>query len=319
MSLRVLFMGTPAFAIPSLEALLGSTHLLVGVVTQPPRPAGRGRRPRPSPVEELARKAGLTVLEPHRVDDPEFLEHVKSLCPDAAVVVAYGQILPSAVLEIPPLGCLNVHPSLLPRHRGAAPIPWAILAGDDLTGVSVIRMDLGLDTGPVLASLSTPIGPEEDARELSARLSVLGAKLLVETLDGLSKGVVVAKPQEEQAATYAPRLRKEDGLIDWGQPAERIWRQVRALVPWPTAHTTFRGKQVKILKARPVPMEARETPGRIVRALGGSLWVATGRGLLEILELQPEGKPPMSAEAFIRGRRGLEGEALGGAPGLPGR
>lgn len=318
MSLRVLFMGTPAFAIPSLEALLGSSHRLVGVVTQPPRPAGRGRRLKPSPVKELAREAGLRVMEPHRVDDPDFLRHVKSLCPDVAVVVAYGQILPSTFLEIPSLGCLNVHPSLLPRHRGAAPIPWAILAGDDLTGVSVIRMDLGLDTGPVLASLSTPIGPQEDSRDLSSRLSVLGAKLLVETLEGLSKGIVVARPQEEQGATYAPRLCKEDGLIDWGQPAERIWRQVRALVPWPTAHTTFRGKQLKILEARPIAMEADETPGRIVRALGGGLWVATGHGLLEILKLQPEAKPPMSAEAFIRGRRELEGEVLGrGTPGLP--
>lgn len=312
MSLRVLFMGTPGFAIPTLEALVCSSHRLVGVVTQPNKPAGRGRRPRPSPVKERALEVGLPVMEPQRAGEPGFLEEVRRLGPDVAVVVAYGQILPPSFLQIPPLGCLNVHASLLPRHRGAAPIAWAILMGDQVTGVSVIQMDQGLDTGPVLSSRSTPIGPQEDAQELSERLSRVGAELLVEILAEMEKGGIQASPQGEEGVTYAPRLRKEDGRIDWAQPAQRIWRQVRALVPWPTAYTTWRGKQLRILKARPLAMETGETPGRIVRARGGSLWVATAEGLLEILELQPEARPRMKAQAFLGGRAGLEGEILGG-------
>jgi methionyl-tRNA formyltransferase len=323
MSLRVLFMGTPDFAVPTLEALLSSPHRVVAVVTQPDKPAGRGRKPRPSPVKQLALQAGLEVMEPQRAGQPENLEAIRQLQPEVAVVVAYGQILPPSLLGIPPLGCLNLHASILPRHRGAAPIAWAILCGDAVTGVSVIQMDEGLDTGPVMACLETPIGPQEDARGLSARLSALGAELVVETLGRLESGSIVPSPQNEEEATYAPKLRKEDGRICWEHGAERISRQVRAMVPWPMAYTSWRGRQLRILKARPLPMQAWDRPGRILKAKGRSLWVATGDGILEVLELQPEAKQPMGAQAFISGRGAVEGEILGGgcpghAPGVDG-
>lgn len=311
MSLRVLFLGTPTFAVPTLQALLDSPHQLVAVITQPDRPSGRGRVPKPSPVKHTALKAGLPVMEPRWIGDPECLNQIRLLGPDVAVVVAYGQILPPFFLQTLPLGCLNLHASLLPRHRGAAPIAWAILTGDEVTGLSVIQMDEGLDTGPVLASVRTPIAAQEDAQELSQRLSFLGAGLMLETLDKLEKGKLVGSPQRDEQATYAPRLRKQDGRIIWDQAAESISRQVRAMLPWPTAYTFWRGKRLKILKARALLLETAQRPGTVIRARGESLWIATGRGILEVIQLQPEARPSMTAQAFISGRGICEGELLG--------
>ncbi len=311
MSLKVLFMGTPQFAVPSLEAVLASSHKIEAVVTQPPRPSGRGRIPAPSPVMERAQKAGIPVFTPQSCKDSDFHRIVRELRVDVGVVVAYGQILPKALLEIPPLGFLNVHASLLPRHRGASPVAWAIMLGDPITGVTVMKMDEGLDTGPILVQDSTPIGEDEDAQELSSRLSQIGARLLVATLDELEKGSVSPREQDPSLATYAPRLRKEDGLVDWREAAPLIARKVRAMVPWPGAYTTFRGSRLTLWKARPLDLQGGGDPGAIVLAREGSLWVATGKGTLEILELQPEAKPRMTARAFIQGRRGLEGEILG--------
>jgi len=311
MSLRVLFVGTPAFAVPTLQAILESSHKVLSVITQPDRPAGRGRILKPSPVKSTALKAGLKVMEPQRAGDPDCLREIRLLKPDVAVVVAYGQILPPAFLEIPPLGCLNLHASLLPRHRGAAPIAWAILMGDEVTGLSVIQMDEGLDTGPVLSFVKTPIGVEEDAQELSERLSLLGAGLMVESLDKLEKGELVCSPQRDEEATYAPRLRKQDGRIIWEETAQRVCRKVRAMLPWPAAYTSWRGKQLKILKARALALESDQRPGTILKARGESLWIATGKGILEVLKLQPEARPIMTAQAFISGRGMSEGEILG--------
>lgn len=311
MSLRVLFVGTPDFAVPTLQALLNSSHKLVAVITQPDRPAGRGRTLKPSPVKLSALKAGLKVMEPWQAGHPDCLNEITMLDPDVAVVVAYGQILPPSFLQIPPLGCLNLHASLLPRHRGAAPIAWSILMGDEVTGLSVIQMDQGLDTGPVLAALKTPIGEQEDAQELSERLSFLGAGLMLETLDKLEKGELLGSPQKDEEATYAPRLRKQDGVISWGETAEKISRQVRALIPWPTAYTFWRGKRLKILKAKALVLESGRRPGMVLRAKGESLWIAAGKGTLEVLKLQPESRPAMTAQAFISGRGISEGEFLG--------
>ncbi len=310
MSLRVLFVGTPSFAVPTLGALLKSSHKVVGVITQPDRPAGRGRLLKASPVKQLASKAGLQVMEPQRAGDPECLDTIRVWKPDVAVVVAYGQILPGAFLQIPALGCLNLHASLLPRHRGAAPIAWAILMADEVTGLSVIQMDEGLDTGPVAAVAKTPIGPQEDALELSARLSLMGADLMLETLGKLQRGTLIFSAQRDEEATYAPKLRKQDGRIAWEDKAERIHRKVRAMVPWPTAFTFCRGKQLKILKARALALESGQKPGTVIKARGENLWIATGEGTLEVLRLQPEAKPAMAAQAFVSGRGVIEGELL---------
>lgn len=311
MSLKVLFMGTPHFAVPSLEALLLSSHKLEAVVTQPQRPSGRGRKPTPSPVMERAQREGIPILTPQSCKDTLFQKRVKEFGVDVGVVVAYGQILPKALLEIPPLGFVNVHASLLPRHRGAAPVAWAIILGDPITGVTIMKMDEGLDTGPILAQQSTGIGDEEDAQELSSRLSQMGARLLIDTLDALERGAISPKQQDSSLATYAPKLRKEDGLVDWTEPAILISRKVRAMVPWPTAYTTLRGSRLTIWKARALDLKEKGEPGSVVLAREGTLWVATGEGILEIVELQPEARPRMSAKAFIQGRRGLEGEILG--------
>ncbi len=310
MSLKVLFVGTPAFAVPSLEALLRSSHKLAAVITQPDRPAGRGRIPKPSPVKQLALKAGLKLMEPPRVEHPGCLDEIRLLEPDVGVVVAYGRILPSSFLKIPRFGCLNLHASLLPRHRGAAPVAWAILMGDEFTGVSVMQMDEGLDTGPVMATVKTPIGPQEDAQELSQRLSRLGADLLLETLGKLEEGGLVPSPQKHEEATYAPRLRKQDGRIAWEETAERIARKVRALVPWPSAYTYWGGRRLKILKARALALESGQRPGRVIKAKGENLWIATGGGTLQVLELQPEAKTAMTAQAFLSGRGMQEGDLL---------
>ena len=302
---RIVFMGTPEFAVPSLLALCGE-HQVTGVVTQPDRPAGRGRILAPSPVKQAALASGVPVFQPRSLRAAEAIEPVAAWQPDVIVVAAFGQILPPPVLALPPHGCLNVHASLLPRYRGAAPIPAAILAGDPNTGVTLIRMDEGMDTGPILAQAELPIGPEDTTGSLTAALAALGARLLAGMLPAWLAGEIEEQPQDADRATYCRPLKKQDGLLDWSAPAAQLDRQVRACHPWPGAHTVWREQTLKVLRARAQPAPAGDgQPGQVV-ALPGGLGVVTGQGLLELLEVQPAGKRAMAAQEFARGQRGVE-------------
>jgi methionyl-tRNA formyltransferase len=308
---RILFYGTPDFAVPTLEALC-ARHQVTGVVTQPDRPAGRGQRPRESAVKALARQRGLPVIQPARLRDPEWPERLRALtpagAPDVAVVVAYGQILPQPILDLPARGSINVHASLLPRYRGAAPIAWAIIRGERETGITTFRMDAGMDTGPLLLQRTTPIGAEETAGELAGRLAALGAALAVETLARLDELVPVA--QDGGAATDAPRLRKADGLLDWARPAVELAARVRGLNPWPGATTTAASGRLTVWRARALPGSgARGT----LTAHPAGLAVGTGQGLFLPLEVQPENRRAMTWDAFLRGARLEPGASLGGA------
>jgi methionyl-tRNA formyltransferase len=312
---RVVFMGTPGFAVPSLVALW-ERYPVVGVVTQPDRPAGRGRSVAPSPVKEAALARGIAVYQPRSLRTAEALEPLAQWQPEVIVVAAFGQILPPAVLALPAHGCLNLHASLLPRYRGAAPIPAAILAGDAVTGVTLMHMDEGMDTGPILAQAECPIGAEDTTGSLTARLAEVGARLLVEVLPGWLAGEVPARPQDGPMATYCKPLRKEDGRLDWAAPAAVLDRQVRGCHPWPGAYTTWRGQVLKIMRARPRPEWAGGGPPGTVVLLPEGLGVVTGQGLLELVEVQLAGKRPMPAGEFARGQRGLGGEMVGlRAPG----
>lgn len=303
-------MGTPQFAVPSLLALC-ERHQAVGVVTQPDRPAGRGRCVTPSPVKETALAQGIAVYQPQTLRTAEAIEPLARWQPEVIVVAAFGQILPPAVLALPPHGCLNVHASLLPRYRGAAPIPAAILAGDEMTGVTLMRMDEGMDTGPILAQADLPVAAGDTAGSLTTQLAELGARLLVDLLPGWLAGEVAARPQDAARAIYCKPLKKQDGLLDWSAPAVQLDRQVRACHPWPGAYTTWRGQVLKIARARPRPEWAGEgRPGTVV-LLPEGLGVVTGQGLLELVEVQAAGKKPMPAGEFVRGQRGLGGAVLG--------
>lgn len=316
-------MGTPQFAIPTLQRLIdeyssATSHgQVVGVFTQPDRPSGRGRKLQPSPVKLLAREHGLPVLEPTSLRDPESQAELQALRPDVVVVAAFGQILPPPVLEIPPFGCINVHASLLPRWRGAAPVAAAILAGDDMTGATIMQMDAGLDTGPILSQRSLAIVPNDTRESLTARLAQLGADLLRDTLPNWLAGSIEPQPQDEAQATYAPQIKKDRGRIDWRQPAGMIERQIRAFYPWPSAFTQWDGKLLKILRAAAVgehyPGEKGRgdlRPGMVVDGPEGPA-VVTGSGVLLLQEIQPAGKRPMPAGAFARGARGFVGAYLG--------
>ena len=248
--MRVVFLGSGAFAVPSLEALLDRGHDVAALVTQPDREKGRGRALAATPTKAVAELRGLLVLQPRRIKDPAAIDELRALRPDVQVVVAYGQIVPRAVIDIPPLRTVNVHSSLLPRYRGAAPIHWAVVNGEAETGVTTMLIDEGLDTGPTLLARSTPIGPEETSPELEQRLARIGAEVLLETLDGLAAGTLTASPQDHARATLAPLLKKEDGRIDWSRPAEEIGRRVRGLLPWPGTVTGWAGGELKVLRAR---------------------------------------------------------------------
>jgi len=307
---RIVFMGTPDFALPSLEVLAADYHV-VGVVTQPDRPVGRGRVVAPSPVKRTAQRLGLPVYQPRTLREPATLQPIVDWRPDVIVVAAFGLILPSALLELPPAGCLNVHASLLPRWRGAAPIAAAILAGDAVTGVTLMKMDAGVDTGPVLAQRSELICADDTQATLGARLARLGANLLRETLPAYLQGALVARPQPEEGVTYAPPLRKADGWLDWSRPAVVLDRQVRAYTPWPGAFTEWQGRQLKVLQARPVPEWRGDVlPGTVV-VVDGELGVATGEGALLLVALQLAGKRPMDGMAFARGQRDFINSRLG--------
>jgi len=294
---RIVFMGSPEFALASLRALAGH-YPLVGVVTQPDRPAGRGRSLTPPPVKSLAQELNLPVLQPRRLREPEAKEQLQNWHPDAIIVAAFGQILKPDVLNLPPHGCVNVHASLLPRWRGAAPIRAAILHGDEQSGVTIMRMDPGVDTGPILSQRAITIRPDDTSETLSARLAELGAELLLETLPGYLDGKITPSPQDDSLATYAPMLKKEDGNLDFNQTAVQLARRVRAFYPWPGAFTNWNGNMLKIQRVRPV-LEISATPGK--RLVHHKLPAfGTGQGILVLEEVQPAGKKPMPGEVFLR-------------------
>jgi methionyl-tRNA formyltransferase len=303
-------MGTPEFAAPVLEALVDA-HQVVGVVTQPDRPAGRGRRLVPSPVKQLAVERGLSIFQPNSLRPPEAVAHLATWEPDVIVVAAFGQILRQDVLNLPPHGCLNVHASLLPRWRGAAPLAAAILAGDEVTGVTIMQMDAGLDTGPILSQGETLIRPDDTQTTLGQRLARLGAELLVDTLPIYLSGDVVPRHQLDEGATYARQLRKEDGLLNWSLTAIELDRRVRAFTPWPGAFTTWHGQRLKVLQAAPLPATRQDAPPGTVVVLGDGAAVVTGGGALSLEEVQLAGKRSIDIDAFLRGQRGFVGSRLG--------
>ena len=300
----MVYMGTPEFAVPSLRGLIEAGYPVVRVVTQPDRPRGRKRTLAPGPVKQYSLEQGLEVWQPLKVADPSFIELLRTINPDVIVVVAYGKILPAAILAIPRLGCINVHASLLPRYRGAAPIHWAVINGETETGVTTMLMDEGLDTGAVLLQQSIPIGPNDNMGMVHDRLARLGAAVLVDTLDRLGRGELEPRPQEAALATYAPPIRREHELVVWARPAAEIKNQVRGLDPRPGAYTLLNGREIKLWRAEALEdMDGDGEPGRLVLAdPEQGLVVRTGRGALRIHELQPAGGRRISAAAFLRGR-----------------
>lgn len=312
---KIVFMGTPKFATPSLRALAEGPYAIT-VVTQPDRPAGRGGRITPPPVKVLAEELGLPLIQPLTLRDPDFRARIAELQPAATVLVAYGEYLATSLLDLPRRGSLNLHPSLLPRWRGSTPVQSAILAGDRVTGVSIIRMDKGLDTGPILAQRQVPVLDEETHSQLSERLSKVGAGLLAETLPLWLRGEIEAVPQSEEGATLTHTLTKEDGLLDWSLPAAELARRVRAFQPWPGTYTTWQGRVLKVLRARPAPGPADLLPGTVYTAQSGlgtakSLLVATGHDSLELLQVQLAGKAAVEATALLTGYAGIIGSVLG--------
>lgn len=302
--MRVVFMGTPDFAVPALEALVAAGHEIAAVYSQPPRPAGRGQKDRPSPVQARAEALGLPVRTPRSLRDPEAQADFAALRPDAAVVVAYGLILPQAVLDAPARGCLNIHASLLPRWRGAAPIHRAVIAGDAETGVSIMQMEAGLDTGPVLLREATPIGPEDTTGTLHDRLAEIGARLVVAALARLDS--LASEPQPEAGASYAAKIDKAEAEVDWARPAPEIDRQIRGLSPFPGAWTLVRGQRVKLLASRQA--QGQGAPGTVLDA---ALTVACGTGALRLTRLQRAGRGAQGTEEFLRGFPVEPGETLG--------
>jgi methionyl-tRNA formyltransferase len=313
--MRLVFLGTPEFAVPALERIVETGHEVLTVVTQPDRPKGRGQQTTASPVKQAALRLGLTIYQPERVRRSEAVEYLRALAPETMVVVGYGQIIPQNVIDIAPRGIVNVHASLLPKYRGAAPIQWAIVNGESLTGVTTMQIDAGLDTGDMLLKAQTEIGPEENALELSERLAAMGADLLVETLDRLAAGNLTTVKQDCAQATYAPILKREDGRIDWSQAAQEVHNRVRGLDPWPGAYTQFRGQTLHIWKSRlwgqgrPDAGTLPETPGSVVSLR--PLVVNCGSGALELLEVQLAGRKRIFATDFANGQRLKENEKLG--------
>ena len=290
-----MYLGTPRFAVPTLERIAEAGHEVAAVFTQPDRPKGRGQKDAMPPVKEAALRLGVPVHQPERVRRPEVVEQLRGLGPEAMVVVGYGQIIPQAILDIPPKGIINVHASLLPKYRGAAPIQWAIARGETHTGVTTMKIDAGLDTGDMLLKWETEIGPEETAVELGDRLATAGAELLVRTLTGL--GSIVPEKQDEALATHAPILKKEDGDINWTMLTQDILNRIRGFVPWPGCYTLWRGQRLRIWKARPLDLAAPRQ-GWLARKKG-RLTAGTGNGGIEILEVQLEGKKRMETSAFL--------------------
>jgi len=313
--MRIVFLGTPEFAVPTLDRIVAERHSVSLVVTQPDRPKGRKQELIPSPVKAAALRYAIPVYQPERIRGVEALARLKELSPDVMVVVGYGQIIPQTVIDLAPLGIVNVHASLLPELRGAAPIQWSIARGYKRTGVTTMRIDAGLDTGDILLQWETPVEPDETAPELSARLAEAGADLLVRTLaelcTGSGTGAMQSRAQDNSIATYAPVLKKEDGRIDWSNPAQQIHDLIRGFQPWPGAHTSFRGQSLHLWRSRLVPDKCRELPpGSLIPAQG--VFAVGGDGaVLELLEVQLEGRKRMPAEVFANGHRLTQIDQLG--------
>jgi methionyl-tRNA formyltransferase len=309
--MRIAFMGTPDFAVPSLRALVEAGHTLCGAFTQPDKPKNRGMKLQPTPVKEYCLAEDIPVFQPTKLRDGAALEQLRALAPELIVVAAYGRILPEDILNVPPLGCINVHSSLLPRYRGAAPINWAILNGDRETGVTIMHMAAELDAGDIIAQASTPIDPDETVQALHDRLAALGAALLVETVEKLKAGTAGRTPQDTAQATYAPMLSRELSPMDWSRPARALHDQVRGLIPWPAAAAQLGGVRCKVFATAVCPETTSAPPGTVVQADKRGLKIACGGNtVLEICQVQPDGKKPMAAAAFLQGRPIPEGSVL---------
>lgn len=310
--MRLVFCGTPQFAVPTLEKLHSEGFDLALVVTNPDEPRGRGYELKPPPVKEAAVKAGLSVFQPAGLKNNEAGTRIAAARPEAIIVVAYGHLVPGWMIDLAPLGCINLHASLLPRYRGAAPIPWAIVRGERVTGNTTMKIDAGLDTGDILLQREMEIAPDDTAETLGRRLSAAGAELMLETLRQLAKGVVTPRPQDHSLATLAPMLKKEDGVIDWNLSGDEIARRVRGLQPWPVAHTLFRQRALRIWSVRPLGGVAALAPGELKAGPTGLLAGAGNGTALELVEVQVEGKKRISGREFSNGVRLRTGERLGG-------
>ena len=312
--MHIVFMGTPEFSVPALEYLVRSEYKVVGVYTRPDRPTGRGRTLEQSPVKKAALGYGLEVFQPVKLKDSGEVQRLAALKPDLILVTAFGQILPRSILDIPPFGCLNVHPSLLPRYRGATPIPSAILGGDKETGVTIMLMDKGMDTGPIVSQIIVGIEPQDTTGSLSKRLAQAGVRLLAETLPLWFDGSLKLQPQDGSQATYTAPITKENGVINWQMPAGDISRRVRAFCPWPGCYTWWQGKLLKILEAVALPGERDLSPGKVIALAPGQpavVGVETGGGILGLLCVQLEGKRALTAAEFLLGQRTFVGSTLG--------
>jgi methionyl-tRNA formyltransferase len=310
-SYQIIFMGTPDFSVPTLKALHENQHKVLAVVTQPDRPKGRGRRLVPSPVKEVAGTFGYPVLQPHKIEEPWFVEELIAMDPDLFIVVAYGQILPGSFLSIPRLGAINIHASLLPKYRGPAPIQWAIIDGGQETGVTTMWMDEGTDTGDILLSAKVSIMPDDTSGSLHGRLSEAGAQLLIDTLEKLKTENLLGTPQDKSVATYAPLLKKKDGSIDWTKDAISLDAFIRGMNPWPGAFTLLSGKRLKVLQAKNLQGAVKEKPGTVLEGFPGDFNVATGRGTLALKEVQLESAKRLPVKEFLRGCPVPPGTRLG--------
>lgn len=308
---RVIFMGTPEFAVPTLAILHESGYDIIGVVTQPDRPKGRGQKLAASPVKEYAVAHGLTVYQPERVKTPEFVDKLKALSPDVIVVVAYGQILSMDILNLPVYGCINVHASLLPKYRGAAPIHWAIINGEATTGITTMYMDRGLDTGDMILKAEIPISVEDTTGSMHDKLARLGAEVLLQTLRQMAAGTAPREAQDNIQATYAPLLNREHERIDWGRTAQDLGNQIRGLNPWPGAFTTHRDRHLKIWRAIPLDEQGKESPGTVQWVDKEGILVATASGILRLIEIQPQNNKRMHAADYARGHHIEPGEQMG--------
>ena len=307
----IVFMGTPQIAAATLESLLGSTDRVVGVVTRPDRPSGRGQKPAPSPVRKLAEAHGVPVTAPEKIRAPEVLETLRVWRPQIIVVVAYGRILPKTILDLAPYGCLNVHYSLLPKYRGAAPAAWTIINGEEQGGVTTMKLVEKMDAGAIYLQESLPLAPDETTASLQEKLTPIGCRLLAETLRTLKEGCLIPKEQDESQASLAPMLKKEDGLIDWRRPAAEIERRVRGLDPWPGSFTYLNGLLLKVHRTMVISANRPGEPGEIIRADRSGFWVATSSGTISLEEVQLENKKKLPGLQFIRGARVRAGDHLG--------
>ncbi len=308
--LRIIFMGTPDFAVSTLKSLIAGPDQVVAVVSQPDRPKGRGKKLVPTPVKEIAMAANLPVLQPTKIKTEEFRNQLADYKPDVIVVAAYGRILPPQLLELAPHGCINVHGSILPKYRGAAPIQWAVINGDEKAGISIMQMDEGMDTGDILHQRIIDVSPDETAGSLFEKLAQLGGEALLEALEMVKAGTLKPVVQDHQQATHAPMLKKEDGHIDWNQDAQTIHNRIRGFDPWPSAFCFLDEKRLRLFSPTVVHMDSEQSPGTVIKADKGGLLISTGSNCLEIEELQPEGKKRMKVEAFINGRPIAKGTTL---------